>query len=542
MSSSYYNSYWLIIIIFVVISIPSWLCQYCDGKKVSGSAKLSGVGTEHTISKFAFSPGGTSKVSVKVTTGDNMYVDERSLKLYLYSDENWDQVQRAPSCQLKTQLAALHRGITFTFRQELQEDSVDATSSSSSSSRNSYSDEFTMHISQKGFTRPRYWYFTMADCSLEMFPHNEKDTPPIQYDITIWDEYPLGTYTHLPNEEQTMEQLHNRNVMVTTCLTLWILFRTYSRARSTRGEIHFASVLLLLTCMLSISSSLCQIYHLKKYLTDGVGSYTFDALSAHFEALCDASIALILMAIAVLRWTLPTDIKCQTSSSFTFSPRILLWKDHPTTTTNNNKKKNAPNILVIFCLTIVALHSILAQWGRLYDEDFDCYHDLDHLPGKLLFLLRFLLGIGFLGGITTIRTTNSTRYVSQNLRKFFTQFAIVGIVWFLSLPTVAYILSASGSSTNGIVPPYRRHQFLSTLAIILQFASLTALSWLFLASSNASPYHKISLASTGENSDSLISTTTTTSTSLTSTGGGLGNNTRAKSYTFKIGKTKLRMD
>jgi hypothetical protein len=285
--------------------------------------------------------------------------------------------------------------------------------------------------------------------------------------------------------------------------------------------------------MLSISSSLCQIHHLKKYLTDGVGSYTFDALSAHFEALSDASIALILLAIALLRWTLPTDIKCQTSS-FTFSPLVLLRKDHQ----NNN---NAPYILVIFCLTIVALHSILAQWGRLYDEDFDCYHDLDHLPGKLLFLLRFLLGIGFLWGVTTIRTTNSRRYVSQDLRNFFTQFATVGIVWFLSLPTVAYILSASGTSTNGIIPPYRRHQFLSTLAIIIQFASLTALSWLFLASSNASPYHKISLASTGDNSDSLISTTTA-ATSLTAAGGGLGNNTQIKNYTFKIGKTKLRMD
>jgi hypothetical protein len=62
-----------------------------------------------------------------------------------------------------------------------------------------------------------------------------------------------------------------------------------------------------------------------------------------------------------------------------------------------------------------------------------------------------------------------------------------------------------------------------------------------LASSNASPYHKISLASTGDNSDSLISTTTAT-TSLTAAGGGLGNNTQIKNYTFKIGKTKLRMD
>jgi hypothetical protein len=39
-------------------------------------------------------------------------------------------------------------------------------------------------------------------------------------------------------------------------------------------------------------------------------------------------------------------------------------------------------------IMIIAVHAILAQWGRTFDDDFDTNHALEHPPGKVLMILR----------------------------------------------------------------------------------------------------------------------------------------------------------
>lgn len=501
------NHYLLLLInyILLVTAFPKLLfgINGCLAKKVSGTAALTGIKTEHTVSKFAFSPGGQSKVKATFTS-DKMYVDERSLKMYLFSDENWSKAKKAPSCVEKTKLAALQKSITFSYRR--------ADPSLKKDPKTWTTDEEITILNHSDATRPTYWYITIADCSLEMYQH-DADAPPIHYEITLLDEYPLGAYTHLPSDEQGMQKLHWTNILLSLLLALFILIMAANRIRSTE-EVHFAVIILLLACGMSATSSLCEIIHLRSYIRNGIGSYTFDALSAHLEALCDASIALVLLAIAV-GWTLPTDITSlhrggiDSSGGLHSLVHILEGLRNPGEAVRG---KNASGVLAI-CL--VMTHSILAQWGRVYNEDFDCYHDLEHLPGRALFCVRLFFGFSFLLGVASLRRSSRC---SQDLRTFLVKFALVGIVWFSALPLMALMSSY-------IIPPYKRHQLISTSAAIVQISSLSSLAWLFLAGSSASAYHKVSMAGAGS-SDYIIETA----------------GSKLKEPTFKIGKMKVRID
>jgi len=62
-------------------------------------------------------------------------------------------------------------------------------------------------------------------------------------------------------------------------------------------------------------------------------------------------------------------------------------------------------------IMIVAVHAILAQWGRTFDDDFDTYHALEHPPGKALMILRFALGLVWRGPVRVTRALSSVAIV-----------------------------------------------------------------------------------------------------------------------------------
>ena len=142
-------------------------------------------------------------------------------------------------------------------------------------------------------------------------------------------------------------------------------------------------------------------------------------------------------------------------------------------------------------MLVLASHAILAQWGRTYNDDFDAYHALEHLPGRLLMLFRIVLGVLFLAA--TAQTRNSC---PQSLQSFYTKLAIVGTCWFLSLPLVTWVCSWA-------VPYYLRHPTVATWGAIAQSAALVLLAWLFTAHSGASSFHKVSRLQANTAGDSL---------------------------------------
>ena len=81
--------------IFIAIFVIS-----SNAKVVSGSAKLTGVNTEHVVTKFAVSLQGRGKDSATLKN-DTMYEDERHLKIYFVLDDVWPKVTYATTCAEK---------------------------------------------------------------------------------------------------------------------------------------------------------------------------------------------------------------------------------------------------------------------------------------------------------------------------------------------------------------------------------------------------------------------------------------------------------
>jgi hypothetical protein len=77
-------------------------------------------------------------------------------------------------------------------------------------------------------------------------------------------------------------------------------------------------------------------------------------------------------------------------------------------------------------IMIVAVHAILAQWGRTFDDDFKTYHALEHPPGKALMILCFALGLIFITGMGAVRSGSHGR-CPPSLLSFLTKFALVGL-------------------------------------------------------------------------------------------------------------------
>jgi len=491
-------------LIFIAICVIS-----SKAKVVSGSAKLTGVNTEHVVTKFAVSPHGKGKVSVTLTT-DTMYEDERHLKMYFFSDDVWPKVTHATTCAEKVRLANQASVISF---RSTRGDRPDGRRDTWIAKINS--------ILMKFDDRPRYWYILIADCSYEMYYH-DKSNGPINYRLEVMDNYIDITrpehepeYSHIPYDERGMIKFHTVNLVFSFLIALFLL-QTVLSQKNGNGEVHLSSIIIGLTCLIWSSSSVCEVIHLNAYKRNGIGSHFFDALSAHFEAVCDSLISLLLLAIAV-GWTLPSDISVQAkninNSSILVSacnglrnPSVAIQKGNPAG---------------ILSIAMFLVHAIIAQWGRIYDDDFDCYHDLEHLPGKILFCLRFILGIAFLVGVASLKRST---HCSHELSKFLTTFSVTGFVWFLCAPSMCVFISL-------VAPVYRRHQLVSICSGVYQLAALSSLALFVTADSSKSAFHKVSKIGGGDDGLSSLSN-----------GSSMQNSGNASKSIFRIGKSKVRLD
>jgi hypothetical protein len=168
----------------------------------------------------------------------------------------------------------------------------------------------------------------------------------------------------------------------------------------------------------------------------------------------------------------------------------------------------------ILTLMVVALHAGLAQWGRTYDENFDSYHALEHLPGRILMLFRMTLGLLLV--VASVYTRNNC---PPSLQSFYGKLAIVGTLWFQSLPVVTW-------TCNWAVPYYLRRPTVATWGAIVQSTALVLLAWLFTAHSTS--YHKVSRLQRDASLTDQLATRPTSG--------------KAAPTTWSFGKAKIRLD
>lgn len=102
--------------------------------------------------------------------------------------------------------------------------------------------------------------------------------------------------------------------------------------------------------------------------------------------------------------------------------------------------------------------------------------------------------------------------VPPRFKSFWTSFSLWGVLWFLAIPSISFLVS-------GTLKTWRRHVVVAGGVMVMELLSLTGLTWLFLGGKEFSAFHRVSKVggggdAIGEDTDELV----------------------------KFGKTKLRLD
>jgi hypothetical protein len=365
----------------------------------------------------------------------------------------------------------------------------------------------------------------------------------LDYTIQLWDDLGDGSLTHLPADEKGMAAFHTIQFLFSMILAALLLFLVlHHMTIKSNGQIHLSVLMVLSATVLNALSSLFELVHLKFYESNGVGSYTLDAMACHCEAICDSLLCICLLSVGA-GWTLPSDVLPPLSGNHPLQQgwmaRLLEGFRNPISSLVHHHP------VTWLGVTILAAHAILAQWGRLYDDDFDCYHSLEHPPGRALLWWRACLGILFWVAVASVRSAGSSSRCPRALEGFYAKLAMIGVAWFWSLP-LAYL------GAKWFLPPHRKHQVVSVGLALVQFASLLALSWLFTGDSNASAYHRLSKAihPHSDLSDLTNNNNTSNNNNTNNTQQHHNNNNRGEPSsssnkpltTWNFGQTKVRLD
>lgn len=462
------------------LSLALLLLPYSSAKTTTGDFTLSGMNTEYVLGSFAVGAGKMGYMKAKFQSKEP-YQMNKDLNVRLIEDEKWRTFQKAPSCTEKVPLSTVNEHVV------------------QQKKKKHYEAEIAMPLNNEKGNRPRYFFFVITDCSLELYMH-DGNIPKVHYKMETWNDG-----SHVSADEDHLKMMHTITLLVSllvaTMLGLGVFIQLYEKA-----SVHAAMFWVMAAAASDAMSSLLEVIHLSLYAGNGVGSYFLDAVSAYFEAICDSLVVLLLLSVAA-GWTLPSDVvrvhqnasAVQKAIGGFHSPFGAMQSLSSTT---------------YLAVGILVLHIGMAQWGRLYNDDFDSYHDLEHLPGKLLMLTRIGLGFVFIGGCSQTRLSCPT-----SLHGFYVKFAIVGTIWFWSLPVLTWIV-------NAMVSYHLRHFTVGVWGAACQSASIVLLSW--LVTSHSTAYHKLSHMSAGKESlmDSLSSTSSNDPTS----------------FSMLMGNAKVRLD
>lgn len=484
------------VMVLTIIGCTTTLIPTAQGKKVSGSVQLSGVNTEVLLASFAVSGYGAKLEGTLVA--DHMYENERGLQIRAYRDTDWPAFRKATLCTEKIKLA--QRTLPVSFRQSEEE---------GEGPNKEWQANLYMQLANIGYVldnsnnsmeeqkkqaqaRNHYWYFVLDDCSLEEYYHDSR-IPRLHYELHLRNyQSMLGqSLTHLSADQSPLLQWHGVSMAISTLVCLWLLAIIYWRLSSTNNSnssshqshssIHAAVVWVATAAAFDSSSSFWQICHLERYHNNGIGWYSADALSAHLEACCDASLMIFLLSMAA-GWTLPSSVvPVVHTTNGTLVQKLLVGFSHPIATgfwqVQGNRRITPAGVLTI---SVVALHFVLAQWGRTYNDDFESYHHLEHLPGRILMAVRVLTGLFF---VVAVQHTRTSSKCTVALRRFYTVFGVTGTVWFVSLPALTWF-------GHWFLPYHLRLGTVCAASAFLQCSMLVVLAWLVTTHSTA--YHQYS--------------------------------------------------
>ena len=531
---------------FLLLPFLLWhaLFHTIHAKKVSGDFKLTGAHTEHVLTTFAVVPTG-AVLSLDVTA-QFMYEDERLLGIYAVRDTEWPAFQKSQLCAPRTRWAQHHAALTLAYVND-QVWKTETPVFMSIGRRKSAS-------SPDPPTRNHYWYIIVADCNLERGNLDAK-VPPLHFELEIRNRLdttgsrkdpdedqeaatttkktsaavdfnnPHAVYTQFSADEMSLYWYHGWTLLFAGGLAVWlwtcILQQQVVVVPTTPPSppVHVTILWVTAAAMLDATSALLELMHLRWYEHNGIGSYAADALAAHAEALADALAALLLWCVGA-GWTLSTELQQRALGGFGGPMVSRLYRDwrQPFGHLVGGRLVWGPGHVAM--AIVLTGYVILAQWGRVYDDNFDSYHDYEHLPGRLLMWLRLTAGALF-----ALCTWNTYQCLQQHaagrsVSDFYKILLIFGVVWYTGLPALCTVAR--------LLPYILRNGVVVIGSSALQTSVLAALAYLVTYSKALA---KVNVSSQKKNhSEDVLPGTS-----------GLGATAAAPRF-FSLGAAKIRLD
>jgi hypothetical protein len=414
-------------------------------KSFEGDFQLSPSKTGHILGSFALSPGHKGRVQVTLWNPEKAYEDDRAVRLRMFKDEAYTKYQKADSCYQKITHTSFSEPVSFHEENGL------------------HVYDFELSLDATSLRRPHYYYFVVDDCSLEIYSGVDvvEGIPRIHYSMEA-----LNDNSHLSADEMHLRGMYTINLFVSGIVAA-LMAVVIVRQLAHNDSVHAAMFLVMAAGAFDAASSLCEILSLVVYSNNGIGMPFVDFVSTQLSAVCDTLVAVMLLSIAA-GWTLPTDvIPMQKNLHSNVCESLLSSFQSPL------KGSSAATAMTI---GIFVAHSVLAHWGCLYEDNFDSYHDFEHLPGKLLMGLRVLMGLCLV--VSCLQTRQRCTVKQQT---FYLRLAVIGSLWFQSLPFVTWVC-------NNAVPYYLRHWTVGTWGAALHCSSIALLSW--LVTTQNSSFHK----------------------------------------------------
>jgi len=199
--------------------------------------------------------------------------------------------------------------------------------------------------------------------------------------------------------------------------------------------------------LIEVIGTVCEIFHLNSYSSNGIGSYWFDLGNQSLAVLAQFIIACLLITVA--------------------SGYGLHYDKLP------NKEIYLP-VTLIFGV----VHILIVCISRVEESDPTKFHDYEDLPGILLIIIRIVLWLVF--GYFVTESWKSCK--TQNQKSFYVTFALLGSMYLLSFPLWTIFAGI-------YIQPYNRHKFVVVGTFQLQIIVSIILTYLFTA--KKSKYNKL---------------------------------------------------
>eukprot|EP00937_MAST-01D_sp_MAST-1D-sp2_P001275 g1275.t1 len=475
-------------VLTLALGLAVLVAPNADAKVVEGSLQLSSEDTEQYITKFAFQEGASGTVEGKLTH-EGVYLDNHPhfLEFYLFTDTEWVEYRQM-----------IEGGSLCKDRVRLPSHTVKIQASP---------DEGGQHVMKfmtpvETPSRVRYYYAVIGDCYLEEY---DAHPPRIHYELQFLNgkmifpgdspDQAKHDESELPADEQGMYAM-NSLILVPMTAYLGLFAYLTLKMKKEKGQVHLVVVILGAAYLLQMGSVFFEWCHLAVYRSNGKGlrwRHSFlpaDFISEACQGLSELLISFLLVALAC-GWTLSDMMfaDCDLDVGASDANRLAKFLAAFSRPAELVKKVTPASV---FAAVLFSLQVLLELAGRAYEDDFNQFHDMEHLPGHLLQLLRVVLCGVFWAGLRHSMKHNYNGEVSTFLK----QLLVLGTVWYLAFPVLVFVAST--------ISPHLRHRFVTVGSIVCQTVAVALLSYLFLGPSGYKKVSSLSRMSAGGSSFSSL--------------------------------------